>query len=282
MMSPSLLDVQRWMKAQIRPGQAGASSALPLRPQRGAPGVQRLAVYATGYLARMHEALQEVYEAVQHVAGASQFQRMSRAYAAQYPSHDYNLNLAGRHFPAFLATEPLTQDLPFLPDLARLEWAVCQAFHAFEQPPLAPHGFNAVSLEQWERVRLVFQPSVGLVASSWPVVDIWRARTQPVSTVNIELQDRQQRVLVRRAGVRVTCDLLEPAQYQVLERLLAGMTLGDACASLTHRGQPLISTPNRTDEMSGCPQFPLAAWFAAWTGRGLIVRFVVGDEADRR
>jgi len=228
---------------------------VPLRPQRGAPGEERLAVYAEGYVARTQEALAEVYEAVRHLIGAREFAALARGYAARHPSHDYNLSLMGRHLPEFLARWPLTQRLPFLPDLARLEWLVCQAFHACDHPPLQPARLASLRPEEWPRIRLTFQPSVGLLASPWPILDLWRARTQPREQIDLDVINRPQQVLVSRQGLSSRCEGLEPRQHRLLEGLLAGRTLGDVCGALADQEEGL----------------PFSAWFARWAAAGLIV-----------
>lgn len=260
MSAPSLQDLQRWMKSRIVPRGAEPSGA-PLdilNPQRGTPGAERLAVYAGGYVARIHQSLAEAYEAVRHVVGERAFSDLAHGYAERHPSHDSNLSLAGRHLPGFLADHPLTSKLPFLPDLARLEWLVRQAFHAFDEPPLDPRRLSQLPLEDWQRARLVFQPSVGLVASAWPVLDIWASRTRPRSEINIDLVNRPQRVLVFRQGLEVRCELLDAWQHALLEGLLAGRPLGAVLAALAASSddQPL----------------PLTAWFSRWSSLGLLVK----------
>ncbi len=259
MSEPSLREVQRLMRSAIRPagGLAGAGTAEAiLNPQRGVPGAERLTVYAGGYLARTCEALEEVYDAVHHVVGEQAFAALARAYVQRHPSHDYNLSLVGRHLPEFLAVDPLSQRLPFLPDLARLERLVCQAFHAFDEPPVDPARLARYSLDEWEHARLTFQPSVGLIASPWPILDIWTARTQPRESVSIDLVDRPQRVLVFRHGLQTRCELVDEWQYRLLEGLLAGRALGTVCGELAG--------------LAGSGPLPLADWCARWASRGLI------------
>ena len=170
MSGPTLAEFQRWMKSRIRPGgpASGAPAETLLNRQRGVAPDERLAVYAGGYLARTQDALAEVYEAVRQVLGEQSFTALAASYAARYPSREYNLSFAGRHLPELLAEPPYASRLPFLPDLARLEWTVCQAFHAFEAPPLDPAKLAAVPSDLWGRLRVRFQPSVGLVESRWP------------------------------------------------------------------------------------------------------------------
>ncbi len=246
------------MKSRILPPERGAAAAadVELNPQAGEPGVERLSVYSGGYVARMQEALEEAYETIRHVLGARAFRELARCYAARHPSRDYNLSLAGRDLPAFLASYPLTNDLPFLPDLAALEWKVVEAFHAFDCLPLDPARLAAASPKDWDRLRLEFQPSVGRVASAWPVLDIWENRKRPVGEVRINLMGRPQRVLVARRGLEVRCELLDDAQDKALAALMEGKTLGEVCERIA------AETP------AGDP--PFGEWFSRWAGNGLI------------
>lgn len=264
MSDPSLRELQRRMKAQIigaRAPQAprGPAASLPLNPQRGTPGEARLAVYAEGYLVRIREALAEVYEAVHHVLGENTFTELAEAYAACHPSHDYNLSFSGRHLPGFLTSWRLTQSLPFLPDLAMLEWRVCEAFHAFDAPPTDVRVLGRIPVRDWERLHLTVQPSAAIVDSAWPILDLWSARQQPRHKINIELAGRAQCALVSRQQDRVRCELIDQPQRRLLQALQAGQTLGEACAELA-ASLAEDATP------------PLATWFAAWGRAGLITR----------
>ena len=248
MPEPSLRELQRWMVSRILPPEraAGATAQVGLHPQGGDPGAERLSVYSGGYLARMEEALEEAYPAVRQVTGRRGFHALAHDYAAGHPSHSYNLSRAGIHLSEFLGTHPLTSELPFLPDLARLEWAVVEAFHSFDQPPLDPARLAAIPPEGWERIRLDFQPSVRLVSSAWPILDIWEARDKPVSEVKIALAGRPQRVMVSRQALQVRCELLDERQENALAALLSGKALG-ALEDLD------------------------PAWFSLWAAAGLVV-----------
>lgn len=267
MAAPSLRDVQRWMKAQIRPSGAANTAAdvsTLLNPQRGTPGHDRLAVYASGYRVRIREALAEVYEAVRHVLGDRVFRELADTYAGAHASCDYNLSLTGRDLPRFLLSAPLTKRLPFLPDLARLEWAVCQAFHAHEQPPLDLARLAAITPETWELLRLIFQPSVSCVASAWPILDIWEARHRPRAAIDIPLMDRPQRVLVYRHGSEVRCRALEAQPYRVFERLVGGQPLGRVCEALAQ------------DDPRGDPE-RIKGWFADWMTWGVVIGYAMEE-----
>ena len=250
------------MKARILPQTAeGVTELSFLNPQAGVPGCVRMRVYADGYVARLHEALCEVFEAVRFVIGEQRFFELSSAYAKAYPSHDYNLSLAGRHFPAFAGAEALAASLPFIGDLATLEWRVCLAFRASLQPPLDPAKLAAIPADAWDRLQFYFQPETTLVASEWPLVDIWAARKQPREGVAIPVEGRPQRVLVYRSGLDVLCEPIELLQADVLAGLLAGKSLGQAWENA-------LAQTAESDDSEEAPD--VGAWFSRWMRQGLI------------
>lgn len=262
--SPPLAEVQRWFKTKMKPDiQNGAKSteepaAALLNLQNGVPGLERIAVYAEGYKARIEEALSEAYEAVRHVLGHERFHPLAEKYAERYASKHYNLSSAGKHFPVFLRSQPLSKEFPFLPDLASLEWRIHEAFHAYDEPPLEPGQLASLSLEDWSTAQIFFQPSVGLLASEWPVLDIWNARKMPVEKIHIDLINQPQQILITRQDVQVRCELLSKPQFFLIQKLLQGKSLGNAC-------EELGSFIGESEEL------PIQDWFSRWVQEKLMI-----------
>ena len=253
----SLSEIQKEFHSLIGPGEdPSRSKEIPLNPQAGVPGKERVSVYAHGYYARIAEALAEVYAAVKHVLGEKMFSDLARAYAERYPSAEYNLTQTGKHFSEFLKDPGVAKEMPFLSGLAALEWRGSLAFHAYEGKPLETAALSRITPEDWEKANLVFQPSVSILNSEWPVFDIWKARDEPVENIKIDMINRSQNVLIFRRGLEVHCALLDPAQYQMLKGLLAGETLGRVCEAL---GEAFTA---ELPEVSN--------WFSAWVGLGLL------------
>ncbi len=241
-------------------------SALIVLPERGT-AVERLRVYAGGYPVRVHEALAEMFPAVAHVVGEGAFVDLVHRYVEAIPLHSYNLNDAGADLPGFLRADQLTTGLPFLPDLARLEWHVARAFHAHERATFDPTALANWSMDDWEGAALRFQPWVALVTSEWPIREIWESRETPIEDIDIDLNHRPDRVLVRRSGYSVLCESLDGAEAELLGALLEGHTLGSAVATLTARG--------------GDPA-PVSAWFARCMALRIIVDcFIPSQDTGR-
>ena len=255
---PLLSSVQREFKNKIKAKQVFEMNGVLLNPQGGSPGDQRMAVYAEGYVSRLSEALAEVYETVRHLLGHDAFVELTELYLEQYPSRNYNLNNIGREFPVFVGGTRFTKELPFLPDLAVLELAVASSFHAFDTAPFDPAVLAELSEEDWEKMRVVFQPSVRVLGSEWPILDIWNARKTPLPEMNVDLVNRPQNVLVYRREQEVYCEGIGKDQKELVDRLLRGESLGETCVRVAEEVQS--------------EELPLEQWFSAWTGQGLIAK----------
>jgi hypothetical protein len=170
--------------------------------------------------------------------------------------HSYNLNNAGARLPEFIRQDELASALPFLPDLAQLELHVTRAFHATEADTFDPASVTQLSLEDWERAVLRFQPWVAVVTSEWPIRKVWECRETPIGEIDIDLNGCPDQVLVRRAGFAVLCELLEPSEAHALSLLIEGHTLGNVMATLSDRGDDPASA---------------STWFARWAALRMIV-----------
>jgi hypothetical protein len=241
---------------ESQPPDVGALIAVPPRGD----ATERLQVYAAGYPARISEALTESFPAVAHVLGDGAFHALVHRYIASVALGSYNLNDAGAALPHFLETDQLSRDLPFLPDLARLEWHVARAFHAHQRPPFDATAAADWTLDDWARVTMRFQAFVAVVESDWPIRAIWDCRATPIENIDLDLRHRADRVLVRRSGDVVVCESIEDAEAQALGALLGGQTLGDVIATRGEHGD----TPAA-----------VAAWFTRWVSLRLITRCTV-------
>lgn len=253
---PELCALQRQLAAEILAAVAPAASGLRehLRLPEGVDVETRLAVYRNGYPARLLDAMRDVFPAIANICGAPSFADLAGRYLQSRDLSRTALNEIGNEFPDYVAGDPLRDKLPFLPDLANLEWKVLRSFHACDRPPVDAARFAAWDLDDWDRAVLSFQPSVAVVRSSWPLCDLWTSRDTPRDEIDIDLIGRPQIVLVHRHGDDVDCTVLEPPAALLLGTLLDGATLGQAM-------EALATCADGVDP---------AAIFAGWLGDGLI------------
>jgi hypothetical protein len=139
----------------------------------------------------------------------------------------------GDGFPDFLAAFPPCRDLVYLPDVARLEWAMSAALHAPDVDAMDPTSLTDVVAEDMPHLTFAVDPSVSYLESPWPVDRIWRSNQDGVAGNPVDLASGGVRLEVRRAGDVATLHALDAADYALRTALLGGDTLeGAATAAL--------------------------------------------------
>jgi hypothetical protein len=184
----------------------------------GAGGAAGMAVYRGNAFGNWHGALAGAYPVARRIVGEAFFEAMARDCARACPSRSGDLNEYGGALAQFLESYAGTRDLPYLPDVARLEWLAHRAYFAAD-----PARFD---LARPTLVRLA--PACGLIASAWPVASIWLAHQEDGRPELVDLSAGPERALVHRPDWRVEVTALRPGDFHFLECLQAGETLGAA------------------------------------------------------
>ena len=194
-------------------------------------------VYAHGYVARLVEALEADYPAVRRILGAKPFAALAERYVRAFPPRSFDLGRAGDLLPEHLSVDPIAVALPFLPDLARLERCVAEAFVAADAEPLTWEALLGESPETVAELPLVLAPGVALLPSRWPIVSLWRTRTEADEDVAVDLERNPETALVFRRGDSCACARLDSKETAFVAALgEAGVTLRMLEARLTTAG----------------------------------------------
>jgi hypothetical protein len=154
-------------------------------------------------------------------------------FIAVHPPSSPCLSEYGDALPGFLITFEPCRHLGYLPDVARLEWAMVRALNADDAPVLDRRALLDVAAADVPALRLRFHPSFTLVASPWPIDQIWRAN-QPDADPSaiVDLAAGAARLAVRRHEDDVVFAVLDAGAYRLRCLLHAGHTLGEAAAAV--------------------------------------------------
>ena len=222
----------------MTPGAAFAAALVD--PERATPdgrtgpdgkaAVKRFGVYRNNVVVSLIDALAATFPAVQRIVGENFFRAMARVHALQSPPTSPLMAEYGREFPAFLETFEHVQGLPYLPDVARIERAWLDVYHAADAAPLDPAALGAVPPERLGDVRFVSHPASRVIRSGFAAVSITSMNRSDgeVSTIDVA---RSEDGLLTRPHLEVTLRGLPPGAAAFLLALMNGATLGEAAAA---------------------------------------------------
>lgn len=197
---------------------------------------RRFGVYRNNVAHGLAEALAARFPVVRRLVGDSFFGALARAFHEAHPPDSPMLLTWGEAMPRFLAAFPPAAALPYLPDMARLEIARGQAFHAADRDALS-FDMLAEAARDAAGVRLALHPSVRVVPSRWSVVSIWAAN-QPGATPAPLRADRPETALILRDRTfDVPVHAIGPGDVTFVQGLREGATLL-ACAAGGARAEP--------------------------------------------
>jgi hypothetical protein len=143
----------------------------PERVQRG------LGAYATNGGAGAERALAAVFPCVAALMGEDAFALLARAYRLACPPLRGDLALLGEGLADFIAADPQLADVPYLADMARLEWLLDRAERAADAAPRL-ESLQLLAQADPQALWLQLAPGAALLRSAWPVVTIRAAHQQ--------------------------------------------------------------------------------------------------------
>jgi hypothetical protein len=208
---------------------------------------QRLSIHRNTTTLLLCEVLANTYPVVKKLVGDDFFNAVARLYVRTQPPRSPCLFEYGGGFGAFLATLPAVAELPYLPDVGALEWAWNESFYAVDAEPLSATALAQVAPEAYGDLIFTPHPSLRLVASAYPVKEIWDVNQCGADPdARVDLNEGAQRLAVLRAKTSVTFIELSRGGFEMTARLSAGERLEDAFLS----GQRLMSDFDPTATLS--------------------------------
>lgn len=188
----------------------------------GEPGRKRFAVYRNNVLVSLIEALKDGFPAVHRLVGDDFFCAMARAYAVVQPPRSPILIEYGAGFADFIGTFEPTAPLPYLADVARIERAWVEAYHAAEASPIDPEALTKMTPEQCPAAQLVLHPSLRLVRSLFPALTIWRMNVEGGLAAPVDLAAGGEDVLIIRPHADVEVRSIPRGSFEFIQALTEG------------------------------------------------------------
>jgi putative DNA-binding protein len=249
---------------------ATAFASALLDPERATPAVvaartgktatRRYNVYRNNVTVSLIDALAAIYPAVQRITGVDFFRAMARFHVRATPPTSPLLFEYGRDLPAFIEQYEHAHAMPWLADIARIERAWLDAYHAADAEPLSPATLAAIPPQWLGELIFVPHPATRIVCSQFSAVTIFAANrdSKPVARINAASPED---ALVTRPNGDVVVRHLPPGGAIFLTELMSGCSLGEAA----------------TTALRASPSFDLAANIAGMIEAGAFTAPSPGD-----
>jgi len=270
------LESNESMRAHAPDGRSMAAVAESfIAPNSRLSAFDRLEIYNRQYWFRVLGALAEDFAALQAVVGSRAFEALSIAYLTEHPSRSFSLRNLGSRLVAWLTANPqwAGRRRRLALDIARIEWAVVEAFDSAERTPLSIDQIAALNANS----RLALQPHLQLVALDYAADDMvlklheqQKRDTSEASILhNVEiaaknklprLRLRPTWLAVHRVDLSVYYRRLQREEFLTLAAIRLGLPLAEAIES-GFNDSP--APPHRRP-------WRVRAWFATWAELGWI------------
>lgn len=226
----------------------------------GARPVKRFNIHRNNVYAGLTECIAARFPVVKRLVGEVFFRALAGEFVEEHPPRSPALLEYGDAFPQFLETFPPLARMPYLCDVARLEWACNVAYNAADAEPMAADALAAVSPENIGITSLLMHPSAQVVASPYPIVSIWETNTRDAEVRRIDDLMPGEIALVVRPRLTVLALKLGPG--------------GDVFFDEISKGSSLTIAANCGGWAS--PAFALTQTLATLLGAGACVGFIPG------
>lgn len=203
--------------------------------------VKRYNVYRNNVTVSLIDALAAVYPAVQRITGVEFFRAMARFHVRATPPTSPLLFEYGREFPSFIEAYDYAQNMPWLADVARIERAWLDAYHAADAAPLSSDSLSSILPGGLGNLVFTPHPATRIVRSTYPAVAIF-AMNRVEGAVTTLRSSAAEDALITRPEMDVMVRRLPAGGACFLVSLLGGHTLG-AAAAIAFAEEPAFDLP---------------------------------------
>ena len=232
---------------QLRELQAGFASDLQmdhLQTLAGAiengkfPADKVFQVYRNNYFLSLTEALKSVYVSVEKLVGEGFFAFAADGYIRRFPSRSGNLHDFGLRFNDYLSELEEATDLPYLPDVAQIDWAWHKAYHAGDAESIQVNRLAEIDPVDYGRLEFEFHPSLTCLCSNYSIHEVWHFCRQDSGTDNnthLEIGEANEFVAVFRNALDIHVELISKSAFEFLQELLIGNSLETTAANVIEK-----------------------------------------------
>ncbi len=188
----------------------------------------RMGIYRESGVSNIIIPLQMTYPIVEDLVGEEFFKGLCRKYSEKYWPKSGDMNEYGIEFAEFIETFEPAKGLPYLSDIAWLEWLFHLSSLADDKDITDWSKFAALSEEELTKVTIDLHPSVEIMTSAHPILKIWEmCKNGGEKTLDLS-KEKGGHVLLIRKNLKVNLYPLADNEIAFIRSLIDGETLLEA------------------------------------------------------
>ncbi|HEY9194052.1 MAG TPA: DNA-binding domain-containing protein [Methyloversatilis sp.] len=191
---------------------------------------ERANIYFNAYRVRLVDALKDSFDKTWAWLGDEGFESAGLGYIATHPPAQFSLRAFGDRFADWLASARPGD--PELAELARLDWALRNAFDGADAEPLTGASLAGFTERDWADVVFRPHPTAQLLPVTLNTVDLWHAMDSGIAPPDVRPLADAGWLLVWRKGLQPHFRSLGDAEAQLLFAMQRGERFAASCEQL--------------------------------------------------
>lgn len=193
-------------------------------------------IYQNSIQGGLQNALIKLFPVCHKLVGNDFFVAMANAYIHSHISKSPDIADYGKHFAKCISEFSPANVLPYLSDVARLEWAWHIAFYARNSGNLDFKKLAECYTNKGEKIIFSLPPNSTLLLSPYPIHLIWKVNQEDYTgepTVTLE-NDRKFYLFIWRKNLEMHIDVLTKNEWSILQWIQDKIPLNKLCHNITH------------------------------------------------
>ena len=197
--------------------------------------IKQIEIYRNSIFGGLTAALKEIFPVCCKLVGDDFFDFMATQYIYLNRSISPDLSNYGESLSDFISSFKAADPLPYLSDVARLEWAYHRAFHSADHDGLKISKLNKLTAAQ--QLDLVFHapPDSTLISSAYPIHKIWNANQKTDNSNEvITLDDGPVKLIIWRRNYDMHIEPLHEDEWTLLNEISKNILFDEICENNLH------------------------------------------------
>ncbi len=206
----------------------------------GTQATKRFDIYRNNVVSGLIEAMRDGFPLCEKIVGTEFFAAMAKEYVTANPPQTPLMYEYGEDFADYIHNFKPANSVPYLADIARVEWFKRKAYFAADTNSTNPTWFQSLSETQLLNTRGELPSDLFTVDSQFPIHDIW---LKTVENLNKAIAARSQCILISRPADIVNVSLAPSGMHQFIIYLQQNHTI-EGAVSATLQDRPDADIPN--------------------------------------